>query len=68
MKIQVRVNPKVKQRWHFRIIAKNGKVLASSENYASREKCVYAGSLIMQAHKEEGWTMDPGPIDPRVKD
>ena len=55
MKIQIRKNPKVKQKWHFRIVAPNGRILASSENYLEKRKCARAASRILRS---TSWVVD----------
>ena len=38
----------LKQKYHFRIIAKNGKILASSEGYYNQDDCVDAAESIQK--------------------
>ena len=38
MKIQIKQN--VKKQWWFRIVARNGKVLCSSETYHNQKDCM----------------------------
>lgn len=38
----------LKQKWYFRIISVNNKVLASSENYFNKEDCMKAIKLIKE--------------------
>jgi len=40
MKIKITKRWWLRQRWHFTIIAKNGKKLAQSENYNNRKDCL----------------------------
>jgi uncharacterized protein YegP (UPF0339 family) len=37
MKIEIIKKGWLRQKWHFRIVARNGKTLAASENYHNRQ-------------------------------
>lgn len=56
MRICIKRNPKVKQQWHFVIIAKNGRVLASSEKYLAKSKCLSAARKIVGCDNE--WVIE----------
>jgi uncharacterized protein YegP (UPF0339 family) len=38
----------LKQKYHFRIVARNGKILASSEGYYNQDDCVDAAESIQK--------------------
>jgi uncharacterized protein YegP (UPF0339 family) len=42
-----------RQKWRFRIVAANGKILATSEAYTNREDCLAAGRLILGASERD---------------
>ena len=48
MKIEIIRNGFFKQKWSFRIVAKNGKILASSEKYHNRVDMVTAIDIIQK--------------------
>lgn len=52
MKFEIRRNGFFKQKWSFRIIAKNGKILASSEKYYNRIDMVHAIEIIQNGAKD----------------
>jgi hypothetical protein len=45
MRFQVK-RAKGKQRFYWRLVASNGKVLASSETYARRKDCLHAIEVV----------------------
>lgn len=51
MKIEIIRNGFFRQKWSFRIVAKNGKILASSEKYANRADMVKAIDIIQNGAK-----------------
>ena len=51
MKIEIIRNGLFKQKWSFRILANNGKILASSEKYANRVDMVAAIDIIQNGAK-----------------
>lgn len=48
MKIEIIRNGFFRQKWSFRILAKNGKILATSEKYANRVDMVAAIDIIQK--------------------
>ena len=48
MKIEIIRNGFFRQKWSFRIVAKNGKILASSEKYNNRVDMVAAIDIIQK--------------------
>lgn len=47
IKFEIKKSPKTGQ-WYFRIVAKNGRKLAHSEQYRQRADAIYAIRLIQQ--------------------
>lgn len=52
MKIEIIRNGLFKQKWSFRILAKNGKILASSEKYANHIDMIAAIDIIQKGVKD----------------
>jgi uncharacterized protein YegP (UPF0339 family) len=73
MKIVIKRNGWLRQKWHFCIVAQNGRTLASSGNYYNLVDCESAISTILteigESHtewpvKNDGIHPDPPPHKP----
>ena len=48
MKIVIKKTFGLRQKFHFVIVAKNGKILATSEKYVNHSDCLAAAELIQR--------------------
>ena len=56
MKIQIKQN--TKKQWWFRIVARNGKVLCSSETYHNKKDCLRTVERMIKNFEEQKWVIE----------